>query len=213
MVEGTHYAEFTLLKYPTCAPTWGFHSPQEHPSIYIGLVGAEFDVAGGTLASHSTRSWMLNTWNDFSFDGRENAWKGIFPGIKVGDTVGLLLDLEQRALSAYLNGSRRGVIVAPGMQHHMFPSMLGRYWDVTEQKYRLGELIGPLHWVADVGGGGSVRIQCKSPPPTPTQAELAAEETAFVAYLDNLHTINQPAPEWNYGLHRNGEPSSGPPTD
>ena len=42
------------------------------------------------------------------------------------------------------------------------------------------------------------------------QAELAAEETAFVAYLDYLHTINQPAPEWYYLLHRNGEPSGGP---
>ena len=149
---------------------------------------------------------MLSTHDDFDpWMHEANAWEGIYPSINVGDTVGLLLDLGQRTLSAYLNGSRRGVIVAPGIiqEHCIFP------FSEWSNSGLVGELCGPLHWVADVGGGGSVRIECKPPPPTPTAAELAAEETAFATYQE-LSIAPQPAPEWVYFWNRNGEPSRVP---
>ena len=222
MVEGTHYAEFTLLKAPSAVDAPFDYGPYaDPPFIEFGLVGAEFDVADGTTWN-STRSWMLKSYYLYvNHLSGENAWEGIFPCIHVGDRVGLLLDLGRRTLSAYLNGSRRGVIVAPGITQHLasfygrygkhdiFPSSPGpRGWDRTQSTTRPNEhnnlrmpprmdrheLRGPLHWVVDVGGGGSVRIQCKSPPPMPTEAELAAEETAFVTHQVALRMAPQPAP-------------------
>ena len=71
--------------------------------------------------------------------------------MKARDTVGLLLDLGQRTLSVYLNGSRRGVMA-------------------------VGELSAPLRWAVEVSGGASVRIERGQAPPTlpPTEAEVAA---------------------------------------
>jgi hypothetical protein len=59
--------------------------------------------------------------------------------IKQGDVVGLLLDLGQRTLSVYLNGARRGVMVAPGMKN--------------ERGEAVAPLAGPLRWVVDVQYG------------------------------------------------------------
>ena len=84
---------------------------------------------------------------------------GVSFEMKARDTVGLLLDLGQRTLSVYLNGSRRGVMAAPRM-HRM----------------AVGELSGPLRWAVEVSGGASVRIErgLAPPPPSPTEAEVAA---------------------------------------
>jgi hypothetical protein len=74
--------------------------------------------------------------------------------------VGLLLDLGQRTLSVYLNGARRGVMVAPGMK------------DTYGQA--VAPLAGPLRWAVDLYFGASVRIERKPPPPSPAVEEVAA---------------------------------------
>jgi hypothetical protein len=142
MAEGAHYVEMTLL--------------EEGDGACMGVVGQGFDAAGGGEAYISAEGWLLNTFSgDLWHAGRSSNWGGKpqYNEIKQGDVVGLLLDLGQRTLSVYLNGARRGVMVAPAM------------------KERRGEavapLAGPLRWAVDVWRGASVRIERKPPPPSP----------------------------------------------
>lgn len=99
-----------------------------------------------------------------SLSNRCSKWEGQpqqhDDALKEGDVVGLLLDLEQRTLSVYLHGSRRGVMVAPGMRNWRGDSV--------------ADLAGPLRWAVDMSDGASVRIAHKPPPPPPTEAEVAA---------------------------------------
>ena len=148
MAEGAHYVEMTLLKKGR-----GTHALSDP---MMGVVGQGFDAAGGGRAYQSAEGWLLSTdCGDLVHAGRASNWEGMpqMYEIKRGDVVGLLLDLGQRTLSVYLNGARRGVMVAPGM------------------KFRSGEavapLAGPLRWAVDVCNGGSVRIERKAPPPSP----------------------------------------------
>ena len=151
MAEGAHYVEMTLLKK---APYGAF----------VGVVGQGFDAAGGEAAFQSAEGWLLGTGSGYLYHaGWDSDWEGRpRPGeIKQGDVVGLLLDLGQRTLSVYLNGARRGVMVAPGM------------------KDRRGEavapLAGPLRWAVDVADGASVRIERRpAPGPVPSAEEVAA---------------------------------------
>ena len=81
--------------------------------------------------------------------------------IKRGDVVGLLLDVGQRTLSVYLNGARRGVMVAPGMKNV--------HGDAV------APLAGPLRWAVGAVYGGSVRIARRAAPgPVPSAEEVAA---------------------------------------
>ena len=140
MAEGAHYVEMTLLE-------------KGMVGAYMGVVGQGFDAAGGGAACDSAEAWLLRTGGgNLCHAGRGSDWEGMpqVDEIKQGDVVGLLLDVGQRTLSVYLNGARRGVMVAPGM------------------KNRNGEavapLAGPLRWAVDVGGGASVRIAAAMPP-------------------------------------------------
>jgi hypothetical protein len=141
MAEGAQYVEMTLL--------------EKGYGAWMGVVGQGFDAAGGGEASDSAEGWMLGTYSGDLCHASNFSWEGMprQNEIKQGDVVGLLLDLGQRTLSVYLNGARRGVMVAPGM------------------KNRLGEavapLAGPLRWAVEVGQGASVRIERKPPPPSP----------------------------------------------
>ena len=108
---------------------------------------------------------MLSTRDSFLLHAdRPSEWEGMPPEeeIEEGDVVGLLLDLGQRTLSVYLNGARRGVMVAPGMKNYE-----GR---------AVASLAGPLRWEVAVGGvGSSARIERRPPPgPPPTVEEVAA---------------------------------------
>eukprot|EP01046_Picozoa_sp_COSAG06_P041153 COSAG06_NODE_5075_length_3743_cov_574.014544_1_plen_223_part_00 len=151
MVAGAHYVEMTLLK------KGGYGAE-------MGAVGQGFDAAGGGEASRSAEGWLLSTGGGYLYHARsDSTWQGKPQQgeIKQGDVVGLLLDLGQRTLSVYLNGARRGVMVAPGM------------------KDRRGEavaaLAGPLRWAVDVGGGASVRIARRpAPGPVPSAEEVAS---------------------------------------
>ena len=96
-------------------------------------------------------SWMLSTRDSFLLHAdRPSEWEGMPPEeeIEEGDVVGLLLDLGQRTLSVYLNGARRGVMVAPGMK-------------------MVAPLAGPLRWAVEVGWGVSVSVERKPPPHSP----------------------------------------------
>eukprot|EP01046_Picozoa_sp_COSAG06_P037348 COSAG06_NODE_4207_length_4478_cov_13.617264_3_plen_147_part_00 len=143
MAVGAHYVEMTLLEtglYGAC----------------MGAVGQGFDAAGGGMAYQSAEGWLLSTGTGNLYHaGRTSTWEGMpqRDEIKQGDVVGLLLDLGQRTLSLYLNGARRGVMVAPGMKSWRGEAVVS--------------LAGPLRWAVDVYGGASVRIERKPPPPSP----------------------------------------------
>eukprot|EP01046_Picozoa_sp_COSAG06_P073146 COSAG06_NODE_21732_length_747_cov_1.273148_1_plen_159_part_10 len=138
MVAGAHYVEMTLLK-------------KGRTGALMGVVGQGFDAAGGRKASSSAEGWLLYTY-DGNLDHASSSnspciWEGMPQEfeIKQGDVVGLLLDLGQCTLSVFLNGARRGVMVAPGMKNSS-----GR---------AVAPLAGPLQWAVDVGQGASVRIE------------------------------------------------------
>ena len=141
MAEGAHYVEMTLL---------------EEGYAFVGVVGQGFDAAGGGEAHMSAEGWLLRTGSGFLYHaGRRSRWEGMprQREIKQGDVVGLLLNLGQRTLSVYLNGTQRGVMVAPGMK--------------DTRGGAVASLAGPLRWAVDVGLGASVRIERKAPPPSP----------------------------------------------
>jgi hypothetical protein len=117
MAEGAHYVEMTFEK--------GIHG------AYMGVVGQGFDAAGGGAAqmsgAMSAEGWMLSAGSGGLFHaGKCSKWEGQPHEIKARDVVGLLLDLGQRTLSVYLNGARRGMMVAPGMS----TASLWRRWRV-----------------------------------------------------------------------------------
>ena len=154
MAEGAHYVEMTLLE-------------EGGNGALMGVVGQGF-AAGGGAACTSAEGWMLDTAEGYLSHAHDHSnWEGMPQEgeIKQGDVVGLLLDLGQRTLSVYLNGARRGVMVAPGMKNMRGEAM--------------ASLAGPLRWAVDVGVGASVRIERR---PAPGPASNAEEVAAAVAW-------------------------------
>eukprot|EP01046_Picozoa_sp_COSAG06_P029008 COSAG06_NODE_2656_length_6487_cov_109.872260_7_plen_219_part_00 len=151
MVAGAQYVEMTLLE------KGGYGTG-------MGVVGQGFDAAGGGEAYKSAQGWLLSTYSGNLYHaGNGSKWEGRpqIDEIKQGDVVGLLLDLGQRTLSVYLNGARRGVMVAPGMKNGNGEAV--------------APLAGPLRWAVDVNFGASVRIERRpAPGPVPSAEEVAA---------------------------------------
>ena len=146
MAEGAHYVEMTLLE----------RGRFLEEGANMGVVGQGFDAAGGGLAYESAEGWLLSTFfGDLCHAGEGSNWEGMPQDneIKPGDVVGLLLDLGQRTLSVYLNGARRGVMVAPGMK--------------DTRGEAVAPLAGPLVWAVEMFNGASVRIERKPLPPSP----------------------------------------------
>ena len=143
MAEGAHYVEMTLRE------------KGRGGGAMMGVVGQGFDAAGGGAAFTSAEGWLLSTSRGHLLHAsRGSYWEGMPQhGIRQGDVVGLLLDVGQRTLSVYLNGARRGVMVAPGMKDYYGKAV--------------APLAGPLRWAVDVWGGASVRIERKPLPPSP----------------------------------------------
>jgi hypothetical protein len=116
------------------------------------------------MVQSSAEGWLLGTYTGYlCHAGLHSKWEGRpqVDEIKQGDVVGLLLDLGQRTLSVYLNGARRGVMVAPGMK--------------DTRGEAVASLAGPLRWAVDVGYGASVRIERRpAPGPVPSAEEVAA---------------------------------------
>eukprot|EP01046_Picozoa_sp_COSAG06_P058569 COSAG06_NODE_11812_length_1461_cov_48.981645_1_plen_184_part_00 len=158
MAEGAHYVEMTLEN------AWN--------GALMGVVGQGFDAARGGRAFGSAEGWLLRTGDGtlchghgtLYHAGNFSNWEGMpqTGEIKQGDVVGLLLDLGQRTLSVYLNGARRGVLVAPGMKDRGGKAV--------------ASLAGPLRWAVEVGYGASVRIERKPPPPPEVAAAVARNE-------------------------------------
>ena len=156
MAEGAHYVEMTLLE----QGRFGY--------AMMGVVGQGFDAAGGGAASRSAEGWVLITGDGWLIHaGKWSNWEGQpqLNEIKQGGVVGLLLDVGQRTLSVYLNGARRGVMVAPGMKN-----MYGE---------AVAPLAGPLRWAVDVEGGSSVRIAAAMPPLPPLCFSVAGPEVTL----------------------------------
>jgi hypothetical protein len=151
MRDGVHYAEFT-----SNGPTINF---------YIGVVDGRFDPSASTAQNSrpayrdaSDATWMLQ-WDTGYLSHRGQSFrvrKGFNPfphlqwpnqrGASVGETFGLLLDLNQGSLTVYVSGQRIGVAV---------PS---------------GSLTGPQYWAADVnchtdGRSHSAVTITRKPPP------------------------------------------------
>ncbi len=150
MVAGVHYVEMTLL--------------EQGDGAIMGVVGQGFDAAGGGAANKSAEGWLLFTpYGYLCHDDDYSNWKGMpqMYEIKQGDVVGLLLDLGQRTMSVYLNGTRRGVMMAPGMKNGNGEAV--------------ASLAGPLRWAVDFGRGDSVRIERRpAPGPVPSAEDVAA---------------------------------------
>jgi hypothetical protein len=109
--------------------------------------------------------------------------------INQGDVVGLLLDLGQRTLSVYLNGARRGVMVAPGMKKVFGEAVVS--------------LAGPLRWAVDVFDGASVHIQRRpAPGPVPSAEEVAARSRGTkpptVGWIGRLKIWRERQEDWLY---------------
>ena len=163
MVAGTHYVEVTVVEkaHPTAA------NAKRGPfgTDRMGLVGEDFNAVGGGIATTSEDGWLLSTHlGAFVHDSQPGVWYGMVKvgDIKAGDVVGLLLDLEQRTLSVYVNGARRGVMVAPRMKDRSGGAVAS-------------PLVGPLRWAVEVLHGASVRIERKPlPGPAPSAEEVAA---------------------------------------
>jgi hypothetical protein len=156
MVAGAHYVEMTLLQ-------------KGRYGARMGVVGQGFDAAGGGAACRSAEGWLLSTvYGGLYHAGRDTKWEGLPQQdeiIEQGDVVGLLLDLGQRTLSVYLNGARRGVMLAPGVKNRRGEAV--------------ASLAGPLWWAVDVDTGASVRIKHR---PAPGPASNAEEVAAAVAW-------------------------------
>jgi len=162
MIAGAHYAEMTLLV-------------KGGVGAYMGVVGQGFDAAGSGEVQSSAEDWLLYTGGGYLVHaGSISKWEGMpYRGeIKQGDVVGLLLDLGQRTLSVYLNGARRGVMVAPGMKNR--------------RDKAVASLAGPLRWAVDVGYGTSVRIERR---PAPGPVPSAEEVVAAVAWNEANHRV------------------------
>eukprot|EP01052_Picozoa_sp_SAG31_P049719 SAG31_NODE_11019_length_1073_cov_1.766940_2_plen_138_part_01 len=138
MADGAHYVEMTLL--------------EKGYGAWMGVVGQGFDAVGGGEARLSAEGWMLSTSRGYLWHAglESNKWERQPQAreIRQGDVVGLLLDIEQRTLSVYLNGARRGVMVAPGMKNYRGEAV--------------APLVGPLVWAVDVGYGAVVRLEHKA---------------------------------------------------
>ena len=164
MRAGVHYAEFTIT--------------QRTGTPELGVVDADFDPTTYDRAYNAgTMFWAAeNAAGDFDEPPHYTPSPGadMVPDMyEDGDVVGLLLDLSAGSLVVYLNGQRKGVKVASGIE-------------------------GPVKWAADIStpdeelveegyeylavgdSSSSVRIESR-PVPTPPSAEVLAAEAALVA--------------------------------
>ena len=176
MRHGVHYVEFTLRGL-------GENQVEGEPGdCAVGLVGAEFDPTARddeegydwppAPAWKEARAWMFEPicgelWHEQSphyWPGQDNA------GCRVGDVVGLLLDLDAGTLAVYRNGTRLGVMVR-GKQQGAWGS--------------LPSLEGPLHWAVDIGHGAAITIDGPKPPPVVTAADLEEDERQAALFRES----------------------------
>lgn len=124
--------------------------------LCAGVAGASFDPTDRReCAAHtSTDAWMYDAgwcgylWHtEAGVSATRTSWEGM-RAAKPGDRIGLLLDLSDNALSIFINGEELGVMVRG--------------------------LKGPLHWVVDLAGVGTIVRITSAPMPS---FELQAKHT------------------------------------
>jgi hypothetical protein len=139
MRSGRHYVEMASL--------------QGRTAMY-GVVGVNFDATYRMPAWKSQHGWMFGCYDGSLYHAcTYRDWPGM-QRTRVGDVVGLLLDLTAGSLTVYVNGTRLGLMVESGLR-------------------------GPLYWVADlysssVSGISTVRVGDDRLASILAQAELPA---------------------------------------
>ena len=124
MHAGRHYAEFTVT---------------ERSEAAIGVCSDRFDPRGNghctgqcqtstdpcmAPVSHSDKGWLVSIRRSYDHNPRsrgllshnntEHRWPG-HKGAKLGDRIGLLLDMNEGSLAVYKNDARLGVAVTTGL--------------------------------------------------------------------------------------------------
>jgi hypothetical protein len=103
LTEGKHYWEVELLSYVDC--------------IYIGISRPNLDPTGRYTASDCTDGWFINAYNGVLFGNgkRPHQQNDDTAGeYKLGERVGVLLDLDSGSLRFFKNGVEHGPGYAAG---------------------------------------------------------------------------------------------------
>ena len=140
----------------------------------FGVVGPDFPRGN---SGHAAEAFQHGSMLMFK-DGASNEgpigcthWPGMDKSeyIGLGDTIGLLLDLDIGSLAVYRRGRRVGLMVATG-------------------------LVAPLRWAVDLAGVCSVRIESKPAPEV--NAEVKDYEAAMLAE-DKMHENDAKVDRWD----------------
>lgn len=105
MKQGRHYAEFTLSR------------SQNYPTVAMGVVWAGVDVSAGGSVMKSPHSWLFDTSNGkLCHAGRGYEWPGRCR-VRTGQTVGLLLDIDEGSIAVIIDGDFIGFVLHPGQEY------------------------------------------------------------------------------------------------
>ena len=133
MRSGRHFVQFTVLA----------------GNPMFGVIRAGWDVEGGESAYSAHGHCFYDTFIGTRFPGGRT-WEDVRTAIEQGDSIGMLLDLDQGSMTVWKNDVRLGVMQAEG-------------------------LVGPLCWAVSLDDGGdSARSESTPAPDSPTEEELAA---------------------------------------
>ena len=156
MYSGRHFVECEILA-----------SGAEGLSVLpmVGVVGPEFDPAGGRPAWRSSVGRMYYAGDgQLNHDGEGSDWDGMAPvtlsweDLNAGDavhSVGLLLDLDAGSLEVYLHEENVG-----------YAADRLEYWERLGVMVPAGVLAPPLRWAVDLADGAKVHVRCENRPLT-----------------------------------------------
>jgi hypothetical protein len=97
MRAGRHYAQFTLVS---------------GKFMFVGVIRPGWDVEGGQHAYNVDGHCFYCTGNGWCCPGY-HSWEGMQQGVqgaRVGDRIGMLLDLDQGSMTVYKNDEWLGVM-------------------------------------------------------------------------------------------------------
>ena len=117
----------------------------------LGVVGAEFDPEAGDARGLAGGVFFETAEGQKVQDGLAVPWQGWRKkkGVRQGDVVGLLLDIEAGTLAVYVNGERCRSLMATGLE-------------------------GPLRWAVAVAEGTQLSVEAKLPPDLGEEVPLDA---------------------------------------
>ncbi|XP_078464737.1 E3 ubiquitin-protein ligase TRIM9-like [Lampetra planeri] len=117
--RGAHYWEFTLDRY------------DGRPDPAFGV--ARVEVAREAMLGRDDRAWAMYVDNNRSWFIHNNSHTGRAEGgIGKGSTVGVLLDLNKRTLTFFINEEQQGSVAFEGLEGTFYPALsLNRNVQVT----------------------------------------------------------------------------------